>query len=109
MNHRGHFEMPGWFPTEGPDVTWVGPNPFQYGLCLGFDDGSIRLTTTDPTAGGTHQKISPSGDAVNGVASIGTTSLAVSTRSEITFLEIETPSHTSPVFFEGGAHGVVTT
>jgi hypothetical protein len=109
MNPSGHFEMPGWFATEGPDVTWVGPNPFAYGLCLGFDDGSIRFTTTDPTAGGTYQKISPLGDAVNGVASIGTRSLAVSTRSDITFLQIESPSRASPAYFEGGAHGVVST
>ena len=30
--------------TDGPEVTWVGSNPFADGFSLGFDDGSIEFT-----------------------------------------------------------------
>ena len=71
MNSNGQFKMPARFSVAGPDITWAGRNPFDEGLCLGFDNGTIMLT--DPEAGveTAHQAISPSGNAINGVASIG--------------------------------------
>lgn len=92
-----------------PDVTWVGGNPFEPGFCLGFDNGGIMLL--DITAGreGKMQVISPTGDAINGVASIGTSSLAVSTRSEVSFIQLKGPGDHPRANFPGGAHGVVAT
>jgi hypothetical protein len=94
--------------SDGPDVTWIGPNPFASGLCIGFDNGTILFeTATGYTT--RPQEISPAKEAINGVAAIGTSSLAVSTRSDVTFIQIESPINSSRAVFPGGAHGVVAT
>jgi len=92
-----------------PDVTWVGPNSLMQGLILGFDDGSI--ISTDSNTGGVSkpQQLSPSGDAVNGIAAVSPTSLAVSTRSEVLFFQVDGSGQTSRAVFPGGSHGVVAT
>jgi hypothetical protein len=95
--------------SDGPDVTWIGPNPFGSGLCLGFDNGTIILSVTATGYTTPPQKISPAEEAINGVAAIGTSSLAVSTRSDVTFIQIESPINHSRAVFRGGAHGVVAT
>jgi hypothetical protein len=96
--------------TDRPDVTWAGPNPFTEGLCLGFDNGGIVLS--DSTTGydvSKLQQFSPTGDAINGVAAIGTSSLAVSTRSDVSFIQVKSPTDNRRAVFAGGAHGVVAT
>jgi hypothetical protein len=95
--------------TDGPDVTWVGPNPFARGLCFGFDNGAIVFSDTATGHVGKPQQISPSGDAINGIAAIGTSSLAVSTRSDVSFIQFKSPTDHPRAVFAGGAHGVVAT
>ena len=95
---------------HGPEVTWVGPNPFAGGISLGFDDGSIRFSDLDSVLYKVHQ-VSQAKEAINGIAVIGKSSLAVSTRSEVTFLEFEssTKGKGFRTEFLGGGHGVLST
>lgn len=109
MNPAGLLSVLVRTSTDGPEVTWVGPNPFGRGLCLGFDDGTIILNNTATGETTPHQEISAAKDAINGVAAIGTRSLAVSTRSDVTFIQFESPTNSSRAVFAGGAHGVVAT
>lgn len=92
-----------------PDVTWVGPNLRAPGLFLGFDDGTF--ISTDATKGyvGEPQSVSPSGEAINGIAAVGPRNLAFSTRSEISFIQTDSPENHSRMIFPGGAHGVTST
>jgi hypothetical protein len=91
------------------DVTWVGPNPFVKGLCLGFDDGTIILTNTAQGHWTEPQVVSPAREAINGVAAIGKENLAVSTRSDVTFIELAGKTNTIRTFYPGGAHGIEAT
>ena len=96
--------------THGPEVTWVGPSPFAGGISLGFDDGSIMFS--DVATGrseGLRQQVSEAKEAINGIAAIGTSSLAVSTRSDVTFIQLDDPAKDTRVVFAGGAHGVIST
>lgn len=89
----------------GADVSWAGPHPHEAGYCFGFDDGTLRfradsdLVLSEPIAA------CPSGEAVNGVAFAGPSSIAVSTRADIAFIERQT-SRTRAVY-PAGSHGVV--
>jgi hypothetical protein len=97
-------------PFLSPDLTWIGPASDNGSLCLGFDDGSIRFLS--PTTGLPLSKflpISPSKEAVNGFAAIGARSFAVSTRADITFVQIVDPPTNSRAVFPGGAHNVIAT
>lgn len=94
--------------THGPEVTWVGPNPFAVGMSLGFDDGSI-LFTDQVTGRSKGLPVSEAKEAINGIAAIGTSSLAVSTRSDVTFLHLDGPAIDTRAVFTGGAHGVIST
>ncbi len=102
--------------THGPEVTWVGPNLFAGGssILLGFDDGSIEFSDLDKARRPKPPIVMPvsqAKEAINGIAAIGKSSLAVSTRSEVTFLEFESPTKGkgSRTEFSGGAHGVIST
>ncbi len=92
-----------------PDLTWVGPNPFMQGLCFGFDNGGIAFSNDIESRIGKLEIISPAGDAINGVAAIGKSSLAISTRSEVSFIQFKGPFDHPRAVFPGGAHGVVAT
>ncbi len=116
-SHEGGFSMS---PSEQikaiyekypdlPDVTWIGPNFQRPGLMLGFDEGSILFTNAATGEISDPQRVSPSGEAINGIASIGPNSLAVSTRSEVSLFQAESPGDQTIVSFPGGAHGVVAT
>lgn len=94
----------GEYTFEGPEVTWAGPHPFAPGLCFGFEDGSLRFLGEKGL--GQHQQVSPAREAINGVASVGSHSLAVSTRADITFIEMDDHSRCT---YESGSHGVVAT
>ena len=94
--------------THGPEVTWVGPNPFADGILLGFDDGSIEFSDL-ATSDSKPQPVSKAKESINGIAAIGKNSLAVSTRSDVTFLQLEGPAEDTPTVFAGGAHGVIST
>jgi len=87
------------------DVSCVAPSPFGVGFAFGSDDGKIMFTDKAGTSTG-----SPSGEAINGIASIGN-SIAVSSRQEVV-LRTWTPEnhrrHTLCVI-PHGAHGVSAT
>ena len=69
------------------DITWAGSNPFEQGLSFGLDNGSI-VFASDSTGSWTHYpQMSPSGEAINGLAVIGPHSLAVSTRADVSFIQ----------------------
>jgi hypothetical protein len=93
----------------GPDVTWAGPNPFRKGLCFGFEDGTIVFLSDETGNSSEHHKISPSSEAINGVAAIGASSLAVSTRSDVSFIQNDSKKGNPRAAFPGGAHGVIAT
>lgn len=105
MNPIDRFRIATFHDAE---VTWVGPDPFRRGLCLGFDNGTLVFTDF-ASYESKPQEFSRSKEAINGVASIGSTSLAVSTRSDVTFVEVIAPQNAPSVVFEGGAHSVVAT
>lgn len=86
-----------------PDVTCVAPNFRLPGLVLGFEDGTIIFTAADGHVADP-VRVSPTGEAINGIAGVGSQSLAVSTRSDVSFFQSG-----SMVSFPGGAHGVVAT
>ena len=101
---------------HGPEVTWVGPNPFEGGssILVGFDDGSIESSDLDKARRPKPPMVMPvsqAKEAINGIATIGKNSWAVSTRSEVTFVEFEssTKDKGSRTEFSGGAHGVIST
>lgn len=109
MNPTDLFSAAARTSSDSPDVTWIGANPFATGLCLGFDDGTIIFSETATGEKTRPQEVSPAREAINGVAAIGTCSLAVSTRSDVTFIQIESRVKNSRAVFQGGAHGVVAT
>ncbi len=89
-------------------ISWAGENPFGDGYCLGSEDGRYRLLTTDllPKTPG---QVSPSGESVNGIA-FTNRFMAVSTRCEVSFLDLDPRfARERPFIFEGGAHGVLAT
>ena len=93
----------------GAEITWAGSNPFEQGLSFGLDNGRIAFTS-EKTGNWTFQpQVSPSGEAINGLAWIGTHSLAVSTRAEVSFLQLDLPTGHNRAVFSGGAHGVIST
>ena len=109
MSPRDQIEAVYRGSASMPDVTWVGQNPRMPGLLLGFDNGTFIFT--DATAGHVSepQQISPSADAINGIAAVGATSLAVSTRSDVSFIQANSSIGPSRAVFPGGAHGVIAT
>ena len=92
-----------------PDVTWVGPNSRMPGLILGFENGAIILTDAATGHVSDLEQLSPNGEAINGIAAIGVASLAVSTRSEVSFFQANSSVGPGIAVFPGGAHGVVAT
>jgi hypothetical protein len=76
---------------------------------LGFDNGSIIFTVADTGHVSNPQQLSPTGEAINGIAAVGEGSLAVSTRSEVSFFQASGPVGPARAVFPGGAHGVVAT
>jgi hypothetical protein len=69
----------------------------------------LLLSKHDTTLTSPPIKITASKEAINGVAAIGSASIAISTRSEVTFIEVITPQDAPRAVFGGGAHGVVAT
>src|SRR5258708_4950977 len=94
---------------SGPDVTWAGANPFHEGLCFGFDNGTLVYLSEKTGKSTSHQQFSPSGEAINGVAAIGADSLAVSTRADVSFIQLDPKRNSARAVFRGGAHGVIAT
>lgn len=93
------------------DVSWAGENPWNQGYCFGSEDGRLLFTgveCADPRP--TKKSIVESGEAINGVASLGRL-LAVSTRSEVVFLDNPRPGdgRSTRASYGGGAHGVIAT
>lgn len=92
------------------EISWAGGNPFGPGYWLGSEGGRIQITGfVNPEWAGPYA-VSPSGDAVNGMA-FADDLWAVSTRSEVVFLNVPYTGegHVEQAVFHGGAHGVVST
>src|SRR5438132_13390083 len=54
------------------EVCWAGPHPFHAGFCFGSTDGKIILTDEEGMPLAPPRKGSASGEAINGVAGVGT-------------------------------------
>ena len=95
-------------------VSWAGTSPWGPSHCFGSEDGRVLLTDPgnpeEPREGGGPFEVSPSGEAVNGIAFAGS-AMAVSTRAEVTVVLDIRPSarRASRVRIPHGAHGVVAT
>lgn len=91
------------------DVSCVGPDPFRSGFGFGSDDGKLVFTDEVgmPFA---NMNGSRSGEAINGIASIGR-SLAVSSRREVTVRTWtrEHPDRLTVSVAPHGAHGISST
>jgi hypothetical protein len=95
-------------PTLAP-ITLVASGRHPRDVMVGCEDGSIAFTANGGERWLALEHVSESGDAINGIASVAGNSLAVSTRSEVTFLDQSAVSGGSKAVFPGGAHGVVAT
>jgi len=96
------------FKSQDFEVCWAGANPFEPGFCFGSENGAILLTDEGGKAIHAVRAGSISQEAVNGVAGLGT-SLAVSTRKEITIWTFpqNLGEKTLVAQFQSGAHGVI--
>lgn len=97
-------------PTPNFEVSWAGSSPWRPGYCFGSDDGRVQFTNADTTWWDGPYDVSPSGEAVNGVAFAGGL-MAVSTRNDITFLNVPHPGEgqVERAVYNGGAHGAIAT
>jgi len=102
--HGLHLRFPDF------EVSWAGEYPPSGGLCFGSEDGRLRFADRDGRNGWLLDWIADSGEAINGVASVGRM-MAVSTRSDVAFLDLNPHERggESPKIYEGGAHGVIAT
>jgi hypothetical protein len=92
------------------DASWASGLPGGSGYCIGLEDGRVLMRGMDgPERLGPYE-ISPSGEAVNGVAFAGDV-MAVSTRSDVAFLKVSELGKglIERAVFYGGAHGVIGT
>jgi hypothetical protein len=92
------------------EVSYAGVSADGRGYWLGSDDGRIQFMSLDETERIGPYASAPSGEAVNGIAVVGGL-MAVSTRSDVTFLRLPEPGNHQIVrtVYQGGAHGVATT
>ncbi len=92
------------------EVSWAGGSAGRSGYWFGSDDGRVQFMSLDGAVLIGPYAIAPSEEAVNGIAFAGDL-MAVSTRSDITFLRTPEPRdrHIARTVFHGGAHGVAST
>jgi hypothetical protein len=90
------------FPS-GFEVSWMGPNPYGEGFCLGSETGLLQFFNRDFVPISEPHKFSSSGEAINSVARLGNW-VAASTRSEITLV-----SNAETIDVPYGAHQVCVT
>ena len=90
------------------EVSWAGGCPWRPGYCYGSEDGRVLLQSVDGSWRAGPYDVSPSGEAVNGVA-FSDGLMAVSTRSDITFLNVPYlgQGQVERAVYNGGAHGVL--
>jgi len=108
MSRKGIYDALSCSFSES-EVTWAGANPFSDGLTFGFEDGSLLFTDEIAGPGKFRQQVSKAGESINGFANLGVNNLAVSTRADVTFLDVGPDRPTAISTFSGGAHGVVAT
>lgn len=97
--------------TSDFEVTWAGNCSWQTGLySLGSEDGRVLYRTVDDSVLFGPWDVSPSGNAVNGIA-YAANLMAVSTCAEITFFKVPDggKGRIERAFSHGGAHGVIAT
>lgn len=92
---------------EGIEPSWAGPNPFVSGFCFGSEDGMVALTDENGTVIGEPHLMSPSHEAINGVAGFDRF-LAACTRQELTVWALpEPPGEKATVAtLQQGVHGI---
>ncbi len=93
------------------EISWVGANPWNSGLCFGSEDGRLLFSKTDLSEEQVLPQVAESGEAINGVAFSDGGRVAVSTRSELVFLSMPLLENGqgSRVSYPGGSHDVITT
>jgi hypothetical protein len=102
----GTFEFP-----EGLEASCAVGSPLTPGYCFGFEDGTIGFATPDGRFRTAPIKVSPSGEAINGIAFKGDL-LAASTRSDVVLTQMPLPAPGGKferAVFHGGAFDVVPT
>ena len=92
------------------DVSWAGPNPFGPGFAFGSVDGRVLFTDEAGVPLQNQIRESVTSEAINGIAGTGT-SMAVSTRSEVTLLTwtAAEPDKKAISGIPDGAHGITMT
>jgi hypothetical protein len=95
---------------ENFEISCAAGNQGRTGYWFGSDDGRIQFMSLDETEAIGPLAVAPSEEAVNGMA-FGDNLMAVSTRSDVTFLRAPEPdeSHLARTVFHGGAHGLGST
>ncbi len=95
----------------GDTITWAGefsrhsPTPYAFGT----ENGNVMLVSLADQGGSTPWLTVESGEAINGVARANGL-IAVSTRSEVVFLGLDSSGSTRELYrYDGGAHGVIAT
>ncbi len=93
---------------EGFKVSWAGG--ISSLICYGSEDGGLKFFHEGGTELFGIPPVSPNGEAINDVASIGNCIVAT-TRSEIVFMWNQAPFQTNPstAVLEFGAHGILAT
>jgi hypothetical protein len=96
------------FPP-GFEVCWAGANPFGSGCFFGSEDGGVQLFDNNFRPLGSAIKTSPSGEAINSVAGVGTW-FATSTRRDINFIGRSSQAGKSEMYHAPyGAHDLAVT
>ena len=95
------------FRPPNLDVCWAGANPIAPGFCFGSEDGKLVYADEQGHFITKEARVSPSGEAINGVAGWGNW-IAASTRNEVSMgsLVAATGAAKPDVAFPHGAHGV---
>jgi hypothetical protein len=93
----------------GVEVSCVAPNPFRAGFSVGTDNGEVKFTDEGGAILG-EMNGSPSGEAINGIASFAN-SIAVSSRQEVMLRTWAPENLKNLAVFKAphGAHGVSAT
>jgi len=92
---------------RGIKPCWVGANPFQKGLLVGSEDGTVVFSDLIGNEMGRYQ-LSESEEAIDAIAGFDPY-MAVSTRHEVTVFDLSTARNTAApsAVIPGGSHGVV--
>jgi len=92
-------------------VSWAGPCPswIAADVCLGSEEGRLFFSPGEGRLHPGDNRFLGSGEAVNGVAFLGNDRIAISSRSELSFMTVPRHPGETPLraVFPAGAHGVI--